>query len=86
MGRLVVHKNDTVSVSKEVLLDDSLSLPARGLYSIIIALLDTDTIDDTLQEIFRTNVGTKFAFYELLEHDIIKVVENENGKIDYEVR
>jgi flagellar biosynthesis regulator FlbT len=86
MGKLIIHKNELVSISKDVLLDDSLSLPARGLYSVIIALLDTDTIDDTLQEIFRTNVGTKFAFYELLEHDIIKIKRSDDGKVDYEVR
>lgn len=83
MGNLTIHHNGMVAISKNILLDDKLSLAAKGLYSIIIAELDHN---DSVEELnCLTNPNYQEALYELIKNNIIIKTEVD-GQFNYDVR
>ena len=84
MGKLTVHHNGMVPIEKEILLDDTLSFTAKGVYAYLVAKLDNYDSIESIDEICVDEVS-KSAFDELVNAKII-VVTKIDGQIDYAVR
>ena len=83
MGKLTIHHSDMVAVSKNILLNDELSLAAKGLYSNIIAELDHN---DSAEELnCLSNINNQSALEELMKNGIVIKTEID-GQFNYDVR